>query len=130
MCPPPDYPCFCCGGAAHPATGDFDRRWGIQFCQPCVERRKKWHLGQLKRGVQGDGQREKGYQTFYEAADTSVRPGTAGGGSGFTRFVRVPNPKAKDKMSKRKGRWRAGPDLVRKEVGPEPWRPFVWAKAS
>lgn len=124
--PTPDYPCSCCGGAAHPATGDFDRKWGMQYCGPCTVRRNTWWHGQLKRGVAGDGQREEGYQTFYEAADTSIRPEVAVTGTGYTKYVRVPNPKAKEKMSKRKGRWRAGPDLVRKEVGPEPWRPFRW----
>ncbi len=122
----PNYPCFCCGGAAHPATGDFDVKWGVQYCAPCADRRNTWWRGQLKRGVAGDGNREEGYQSFYEAADSSIRPEVAVQGTGFTKYVRVPNPKAQEKMSKRKGRWRAGPDLVRVPQGPEPWRPFVW----
>lgn len=121
--------CFCCGGSWHDATGDFDRQWNVAYCHPCVERRKKWHLGQLNRGVAGDGQREEGYQGFYAAAETSIRPGTTGEGSGFTKFVQAPNQKARDKVSKRKGRWRAGPDLVRKPQGPEPWREFRWVSA-
>jgi len=126
---PPDYPCSCCGGAAHPATGDFDRKWGLQFCAPCAYRRNEWWRGQLKRGVAGDGQREKPYEGFYEAADYSIRPGMNLGVTRFTRYMRVPNPKTQSEMSKRKGRWRAGPDMVRKPQGPEPWRPFVWRSA-
>jgi hypothetical protein len=98
----------------------------MQYCAPCTIARNAWWRGQLKRGVAGDGQREEGYQSFYDAAETSIRPGVAVTGTGFTRYVRVPNPKTQKQMSKRVGRWRAGPDGARVPVGPEPWRPFVW----
>jgi len=97
----------------------------VAYCGPCAERRNTWHKGQLNRGVAGDGDREKYVLSFYQAAETSVKPGSKEP-TVFQRFVRVPNPKSPDKQHKRAGRWRAGADGVRKPQGPRPWRPFVW----
>jgi hypothetical protein len=120
--------CFCCGGTYHPATGDWDARWGVALCGVCVERKKRWYKQQVNRGVAGDNDREDDFATFYEAAETSIRPG-ATPSMYFQRFVRVPNPKAQSKRPKRAGRWRAGPDGVRVLTGPRPVRAFVWISA-
>jgi hypothetical protein len=117
--PTPTYTCFSCGGAFHTATGDYDRVWDMARCGVCMTRFLKWLKGHLEREWSG--------AAFYEEARTSVRPGISEDVRAFP-YVPTSNPKAKDKPSKRPGRWKAGPDGARVPVGPKRVQPRVWVE--
>lgn len=116
----PTYKCFSCPGPFHQATGDWDPRYQIARCGACMKRFYNWQRGHMAREWSG--------QAFYEEAKASVRQGEIPA-PGYVRtqaYVRIPNPKAANKPSKRAGRWRAGPDGVRHPMGPKPVAPAVW----
>ena len=119
----PTYKCFSCPGPFHPATGDYDPHYRIARCGVCMKRFYQWQRGHMAREWSG--------QAFYEEAKTSNRQGE----NRYIvvvlsrRYMRVPNPKAKEKPSKRPGRWRAGPDGVRYLMGPKPVPAAIWVPA-
>jgi hypothetical protein len=117
----PTQPCFSCGGAYHPSTGDWDPAWKIARCETCYKAFLSWMKGHTAREWNG--------HDFYVEARTSVHPGVTSSIQ-TTTYVRVPNPKASEKVSKRPGRWRAGPDGVKVALGPKPVRPFTWVKVG
>lgn len=66
--------CQVCRGPYHPATGDWDERWGRATCGPC--HRNWWaYMKQHFSRKWGGGKRQG--PSFYEAALTSIRAGAA-----------------------------------------------------
>ena len=68
--------CFSCGGPYHPDTGDWDDVYEIARCGVCMERFKNWFKDLPNKRVKNDHHRPKGYETFWQAAQTSIKPKT------------------------------------------------------
>ncbi len=57
--------CFSCHGPYHEATGDWDPKFEIARCGPCMKRFIHWLKGHLNR--------KWSKHVFYEHAATSIR---------------------------------------------------------
>ena len=60
--------CQVCKGPFHPASGDYDRKWDVATCGPCIRHFYAWAGGHTR-------QRRRGFD-FYECAKTSIRAGS------------------------------------------------------
>lgn len=83
--------CFQCGGVYHESTGDYDRKWNIVFCGPCITSFYKWLKGHMKR--------KWGGANFYEEAHTSIKATSSSKG------LESPNLEAVVELTVKKVRW-------------------------